>query len=125
MRQFDSKSCIFLLSFLGIVAGANAQVPADTAGANALPATEVRTQINPIDQVGPAPIVLKPADWEGSGLGLADLLATQAGMHTRRMGGMGSFQAVSIRGVAANKVVVCIDGDLYPFGHKDILPSNV
>jgi outer membrane cobalamin receptor len=110
MRQFDSKSCIFLLSFLGIVAGANAQVPADTAGANALPATEVRTQINPIDQVGPAPIVLKPADWEGSGLGLADLLATQAGMHTRRMGGMGSFQAVSIRGVAANKVVVCIDG---------------
>ena len=82
----------------------------DTASARSLGITEVQSQAQTLDHVGEKPIVLTPSQWEGTGLNLADLLATQAGVQTRSFGGMGRFQAVSIRGVPANKVVVCIDG---------------
>jgi len=48
--------------------------------------------------------------WEGKNLSLADVLATYAGIQTRQMGGMGSFQSVSIRGMPGKQIALAIDG---------------
>lgn len=55
-------------------------------------------------------VVLDSREWEGRAISLPDLLAAQAGVQTRRTGGMGSFQSLSIRGMGGNQIVVCIDG---------------
>lgn len=54
--------------------------------------------------------VLDPQTFAGSGMSLADVLGNLTGIQTRRTGGLGSHQAISIRGMGANQVVVCIDG---------------
>ena len=53
---------------------------------------------------------VKPEAWEGRGLSAAEVLAALPGVQYYRQGGVGSFQTVSIRGVAAKNIVVCIDG---------------
>jgi len=76
----------------------------------ALARSEVHAALRPMDAIGMAPIVITAAQWEGRGQSLADLLASHAGIQTRRMGGAGSMQTISIRGVAGNKVLICVDG---------------
>lgn len=51
-----------------------------------------------------------PEAWEGRSLSAAEVLASLPGVQYTRQGGVGSFQTVSIRGVAAKNIVVCIDG---------------
>ena len=51
-----------------------------------------------------------PEAWEGRGFSAAEVLASLPGVQYYRQGGVGSFQTVSIRGVAAKNIVVCIDG---------------
>ena len=51
-----------------------------------------------------------PESWEGRGISAAEVLAALPGVQYTRQGGVGSFQTVSIRGVAAKNIVVCIDG---------------
>ena len=51
-----------------------------------------------------------PASWEGRGLSAAEVLATLPGIQYYKQGGMGSFQTVSVRGIAARSIVICIDG---------------
>ena len=51
-----------------------------------------------------------PESWEGRGLSAAEVLASLPGVQYTRQGGVGSFQTVSIRGVSAKNIVVCIDG---------------
>jgi len=53
---------------------------------------------------------VKPEAWEGRGLSAAEVLAALPGVQYYRQGGVGSFQTVSIRGVSAKNIVVCIDG---------------
>jgi outer membrane cobalamin receptor len=53
---------------------------------------------------------VQPEAWEGRGLSAAEVLASLPGVQYTRQGGVGSFQTVSIRGVAAKNIVVCIDG---------------
>ena len=53
---------------------------------------------------------IQPESWEGRGLSAAEVLASLPGVQYTRQGGVGSFQTVSIRGVAAKNIVVCIDG---------------
>ena len=50
------------------------------------------------------------AAWEGKALSAADLLATLPGIQSYKQGGLGSFQTVSIRGVAARNILICVDG---------------
>ena len=52
---------------------------------------------------------VKPEAWEGRGLSAAEVLASP-GVQYARQGGVGSFQTVSIRGVSAKNIVVCMDG---------------
>lgn len=53
---------------------------------------------------------IKPDSWEGRGLSAAEVLSALPGIQSYKQGGMGSFQTVSIRGVAARNVLICIDG---------------
>jgi outer membrane receptor protein involved in Fe transport len=64
---------------------------------------------------------IKSSDWEGKNLSLADVLATYAGIQTRSMGGMGSFQSISIRGMPGKQIALAIDGVvLQSFGAADL-----
>lgn len=82
--------------------------PPDTSHVFNLNSTTVHGSL--FGQEGSGTIVLTPKDWEGKAMSLADLLAMNAGIQTRRMGGMGSPQSLSIRGMTGNRVIVCIDG---------------
>lgn len=53
---------------------------------------------------------VQPEAWEGRGLSAAEVLASLPGVQYTRQGGVGSFQTVSIRGVSAKNIVVCMDG---------------
>ncbi len=50
------------------------------------------------------------AAWEGKSLSAADLLSTLPGIQSYKQGGLGSFQTVSIRGIAARNILICVDG---------------
>jgi len=64
---------------------------------------------------------IKSSDWEGKNLSLADVLATYAGIQTRQLGGMGSFQSISIRGMPGKQIALAIDGVvLQSFGAADL-----
>jgi iron complex outermembrane receptor protein len=54
--------------------------------------------------------VIKPEEWAGTNKSVADVVAEQTGVQTRRYGGTGSFQTVSIRGVQGSEVLVLLDG---------------
>jgi len=54
--------------------------------------------------------VISAEEWIGTPKTLADVIAEQTGVQTRRFGGIGSFQTVSIRGVEGSEVLVLIDG---------------
>ena len=51
-----------------------------------------------------------PAAWEGRGLSAAEVISSLSGIQGYTQGGMGSFQTVSIRGIAARNVLICVDG---------------
>ena len=95
-----------LRKFLGQVFAAEDSL----ANAHNLGRSEIRATLQPVDAIGMAPLVITSSEWEGRGQSLADILASHAGIQTRRMGGVGSLQTVSIRGVAGNKVLICVDG---------------
>lgn len=50
------------------------------------------------------------AAWEGKSLTAADLLSALPGIQSYKQGGLGSFQTVSIRGIAARNIIICVDG---------------
>ncbi len=54
--------------------------------------------------------IIKPGEWIGTSKSIADVVAEQTGVQTRRYGGTGSFQTVTIRGVQGNEVLVLLDG---------------
>jgi iron complex outermembrane receptor protein len=54
--------------------------------------------------------IIKPSEWIGTNKTVADVVAEQTGVQTRRYGGTGSFQTVTIRGVQGNEVLVLLDG---------------
>ena len=53
---------------------------------------------------------IQSSAWEGKSLTAADLLSALPGIQAYKQGGLGSFQTVSIRGIAARNILICIDG---------------
>ena len=53
---------------------------------------------------------ITPSAWEGMGLSASEVISSLSGIQGYKQGGMGSFQTVSIRGIAARNVLICIDG---------------
>ena len=51
-----------------------------------------------------------PSAWEGRGLSVSEVLSSLSGVQGYKQGGMGSFQTVSIRGIAARNILICLDG---------------
>ena len=51
-----------------------------------------------------------PSAWEGRGLSVTEILSSLSGVQGYKQGGMGSFQTVSIRGIAARNILICLDG---------------
>lgn len=60
--------------------------------------------------VAPSYEEIKPESWEGRGLSAAEVLSALPGIQSYKQGGMGSFQTVSIRGIAARNILICMDG---------------
>lgn len=75
-----------------------------------LGSSEVRAKQASFAEQDPDYLEIRAEAWEGKSFALADILAEQAGIQAHRLGGMGSFQTVSIRGAAAKSVLICIDG---------------
>ena len=53
---------------------------------------------------------IQSSAWEGKSLTAADLLSALPGVQAYKQGGLGSFQTVSIRGIAARNILICVDG---------------
>ena len=60
--------------------------------------------------IAPSYEEILPSAWEGRGLSAAEILSAMPGIQSYKQGGMGSFQTVSIRGIAARSILICIDG---------------
>ncbi len=56
--------------------------------------------------------VLKRERFEGQATSVPELLATSTGVQVKRLGGLGSFSTVSVRGASAEQVEVYLDGIL-------------
>lgn len=61
-------------------------------------------------EVAPSYEEILPSAWEGRGIDAVEVLSSLPGIQSYRQGGMGSFQTVSIRGVAARNILICVDG---------------
>ena len=55
-------------------------------------------------------ITIDSKAWEGKSLSAGELLSKEAGIQLQKLGGMGSFETVSVRGASAKTVLICIDG---------------
>jgi outer membrane receptor protein involved in Fe transport len=55
-------------------------------------------------------LMITPEEWQGTNKSVADVIAEHTGIQTRKYGGMGSFQTVSIRGIKGSEVLVLLDG---------------
>ncbi len=53
---------------------------------------------------------IKRSDFEGKGLSAVEVLSSLSGVQMYKQGGLGSFQTISVRGVAAKNILICIDG---------------
>lgn len=61
-------------------------------------------------EIAPSYEEILPSAWEGRGLSVVEILSALPGVQSYRQGGMGSFQTVSIRGIAARNILICVDG---------------
>ncbi len=55
-------------------------------------------------------LIIGPQEWLGTNKSVADVIAEHTGIQTRKYGGMGSFQTISIRGVKGSEILVLLDG---------------
>jgi outer membrane cobalamin receptor len=82
----------------------------DAAPAQDLGVSEVESEAEIIQTKNANYTEITSAAWEGKSLSAADLLATLPGIQSYKQGGLGSFQTVSVRGVAARNIMICVDG---------------
>lgn len=75
-----------------------------------LGSTDVVAQAPAVSQKSTSFTEITKDAWEGKPYSAAELLATLPGIQYYRQGGLGSFQTISIRGIAAKNVVICMDG---------------
>lgn len=64
----------------------------------------------PAQNAGSSFTEILPSAWEGRGLSAAEVLGALPGIQYYKQGGLGSFQTVSVRGIAARSIIVCVDG---------------
>ncbi|MCF0224295.1 MAG: TonB-dependent receptor plug domain-containing protein, partial [Fibrobacter sp.] len=72
--------------------------------------TEIVAEPVTLADVAPSYQEILPSSWEGRGMSAAEVLSALPGIQSYKQGGMGSFQTVSVRGIAARNILICIDG---------------
>lgn len=83
----------------------------DSAPVQDLGVTEVSAPVSAgVSVAGTGYIEILPSAWEGRGLSAAEILSSLSGVQGYMQGGMGSFQTVSVRGIAARNILICLDG---------------
>jgi len=90
-------------------------IPADTAHTATRPRQpqNLDTMVvrsRPFERLGPSSISLDAADLRGKYLDLGSVLENVAGVTVQRVGGVGEYAAVSIRGSSTQQVEVLLDG---------------
>ncbi|WP_158278177.1 MULTISPECIES: TonB-dependent receptor [unclassified Fibrobacter] len=75
-----------------------------------LGSTDVVSESPSVSQKSTSVTEITKDAWEGKPYSAAELLATLPGIQYYRQGGLGSFQTISIRGIAAKNIVICMDG---------------
>lgn len=97
--------------FAALLLGAAVSAFAQDGPVQDLGSTDV-VSANPAAQIPKSTSVVEISKdaWEGKPYSAAELLATLPGVQYYRQGGLGSFQTISIRGIAAKNIVVCMDG---------------
>ncbi|MCQ2104330.1 MAG: TonB-dependent receptor [Fibrobacter sp.] len=115
MRE-TSKSITALAVFLGMAAAAHANdayksiIVSSQEFVQDLGSSEIKEPPPAPADVAPSYEEIKPEAWEGRGLSAAEILSSLPGIQSYKQGGMGSFQTVSIRGIAARNILICVDG---------------
>lgn len=115
MRE-TSTSITALAVFLGMAAAAHANdanesiVVSSQEFVQDLGSSEIVEQPPSPADIAPSYEEIKPDAWEGRGLSAAEVLSALPGIQSYKQGGMGSFQTVSIRGIAARNILICVDG---------------
>lgn len=115
MRE-TSKSITALAVFLGMAAAAHANdayesiIDSSQEFVQDLGSSEIKEPPPTPADVAPSYEEIKPEAWVGRGLSAAEVLSALPGIQSYKQGGMGSFQTVSIRGIAARNILICIDG---------------
>ena len=96
----------------------------DTIGVHELPSMLVTASRNQLLFDAPQSVaVIESEYWEGSGKSLADIIQEQSGVQTRKCGGTGSFQTVSLRGIPGSKILVFLDD--IPLNFSDGSPVDL
>ena len=54
--------------------------------------------------------ILLSKEWQGTSKSLGDVLEEQTGVSSRKRGGIGAYESISLRGVGGNKIKIFIDG---------------
>lgn len=67
-------------------------------------------ETNSLDKIQAASITITSDEWNNKFVNLAEVLEHQAGIQSRKTGGIGSFQSISIRGITGSHIRVFIDG---------------
>jgi len=102
---FATRFCVVFAIAFGIVA--------NTAYAGEilnLGTTAIKEPAPSPADIAPSYEEITPDSWEGRGLSAAEILSALPGVQSYKQGGMGSFQTVSIRGIASRNILICIDG---------------
>lgn len=103
---FAVRFCVVQVFCATLFAGANAH--ADVV--QNLGTTEIIEPPPTPAEVAPSYEEILPSAWEGRGISASEVLSALPGIQSYRQGGMGSFQTVSIRGIAARNILICVDG---------------
>lgn len=96
--------------FAALVLSAVVGVCAQEGPVQDLGSTDVVSESPSVSQKSTSVTEITKDAWEGKPYSAAELLATLPGIQYYRQGGLGSFQTISIRGIAAKNIVICMDG---------------
>lgn len=106
MRETSTRfAALFLAAAFGVCVHAQEDPVQDLGSTDVVASTPV-AQISKSTSV----VEISREAWEGKPYSAAELLATLPGVQSYRQGGLGSFQTISIRGIAAKDIVICMDG---------------
>lgn len=103
------KAAIFAVIFCYAQFAVAIAQSSDSIGVYSLGVTEISAEKS-FNETFNDHIEIQSSAWEGKSLTAAELLSTLPAIQSYKEGGVGSFQTISIRGISAKNILICIDG---------------